>query len=105
MCTLSLTCGVYDWTHEPDILLFLQVLYVFVEVTWLIIGKGYGDFTKLGSAWRSMLRISLGEGENFYPNIKEAQPRVGAVLIIVYQMLGVVVLLNMIVAIILEVRG
>ncbi|CAM9204720.1 unnamed protein product, partial [Sphacelaria rigidula] len=81
---------------------FVLVLFVFVEVTWLIIGTGLGDFTLFSSAWQSMLRISLGEGENFYPQIKETQPEVGAVLIITYQVLGVVVLLSMVVAIILE---
>lgn len=98
-------CEVYDLTYDLDTLQFLQVLFVFVEVTWLIIGTGLGDFTLFSSAWQSMLRISLGEGENFYPQIKETQPEVGAVLIITYQVLGVVVLLSMVVAIILEVRG
>ncbi|CAM9735015.1 unnamed protein product [Sphacelaria rigidula] len=81
---------------------FLLVLAVFVEVTWLLVGKGSAHFTRLGDALESMIRVSLGEGESFYPEILEVQPELGVVLVVFYQVLGVVLLLNVVVAILLE---
>ncbi|CAM9826595.1 unnamed protein product, partial [Sphacelaria rigidula] len=78
------------------------VLAVFVHVNWLIVGKVSADFTTNQSAWRSMLRTSLGEAENFYPEILGAVPDIGPVVVILYQVLGIVLLLNVLIAIFLE---
>lgn len=51
-----------------------------------------------------MLRISLGESEKIFPQIIEAQPTVGPLVVVLYQVLGVVLLFNVVIAIILEVR-
>lgn len=52
-----------------------------------------------------MLRTSLGEAENFYPEILGAVPDIGPVVVILYQVLGIVLLLNVLIAIFLEVRS
>lgn len=76
-----------------------------MDLTWLLIGKGSDEFDSLMDALRSMMRISLGESENFYPQMLEVQPEVGPVVITLFHVLVVVLLLNVVVAIILEVRG
>ena len=78
---------------------------MFVHVNWLIVGKVSADFTTRESAWRSMLRTSLGEAENFYPEILESIPDIGPVVVVLYQVLGIVLLLNVLIAIFLEVRS
>lgn len=76
---------------------------MFANMTWLLVGSSAKEFFTLEEAWRSVLRISLGEAENFYPQILAAQPTVGPVVIVLYQVLGIVLLLNVVIAIILEV--
>lgn len=90
-------------THLDHFLfVFVLVLLVFVDLTWLLIGKGSDEFDSLMDALRSMMRISLGESENFYPQMLEVQPEVGPVVITLFHVLVVVLLLNVVVAIILE---
>ncbi|CAM9245358.1 unnamed protein product, partial [Laminaria digitata] len=90
-------------THLHHILLvaFLVAL-VFTNLTWLLVGSHSEEFSTPGEAWRSVTRVSLGEYENFYPQILEAQPTVGPVIVVVYQVLGVVLLLNVVIAVLLE---
>ena len=77
---------------------------VFANLTWLLVGSSTVEFSTLGEAWRSVVRVTLGESENFYPQILEAQPTVGPVIVVLYQVLGVVLLLNVVIAVLLEVR-
>lgn len=81
-----------------------QVILVFSSLTWLLVGSSTVEFSTLESAWKSVTRISLGESENFYPQILAAQPTVGPVVVVLYQVLGIVLLLNVVIAILLEVR-
>ncbi len=80
-----------------------QVVVVFAALTWLLVGSSTFEFSDLDRAWQSVVRIFLGESENFYPQILEAQPTVGPVVVVLYQVLGVVLLLNVVIAILLEV--
>ncbi|CAN0552228.1 unnamed protein product, partial [Ectocarpus sp. 12 AP-2014] len=82
---------------------FPQVILAFSALAWLLVGSSTKEFSTLGDAWRSVIRISLGESENFYPQILDAQPTVGPVVVVLYQVLGVVLLLNVVIAILLEV--
>lgn len=76
---------------------------MFSALTWLLVGSSTEEFSSLDRAWASVTRISLGEGENFYPQILAAQPTVGPVVVVIYQVLGIVLLLNVVIAILLEV--
>lgn len=80
-----------------------QVILVFSSLTWLLVGSSTLEFSTLENAWKSVVRISLGESENFYPQILAAQPTVGPVVVVLYQVLGIVLLLNVVIAILLEV--
>lgn len=80
-----------------------QVILVFSALTWLLVGSSTEEFSSLDRAWASVTRVSLGEGENFYPQILAAQPTVGPVVVVIYQVLGIVLLLNVVIAILLEV--
>lgn len=80
-----------------------QVILVFSSLTWLLVGSSTQEFSTLEDAWKSVTRISLGESENFYPQILAAQPTVGPVVVVLYQVLGIVLLLNVVIAILLEV--
>lgn len=80
-----------------------QVILVFSSLTWLLVGSSTQEFSTLEEAWKSVTRISLGESENFYPQILAAQPSVGPVVVVLYQVLGIVLLLNVVIAILLEV--
>ena len=77
---------------------------VFTNLTWLLVGSSSTQFSTAGEAWRSVIRVSLGEYENFYPQILAAQPTVGPVIVVLYQVLGVVLLLHVVIAVLLEVR-
>lgn len=77
---------------------------VFTNLTWLLVGSSAIQFSTLEEAWRSVVRVSLGEYENFYPQILDAQPIVGPVIVVLYQVLGIVLLLNVVIAVLLEVR-
>lgn len=81
-----------------------QVAFVFSIILWLLAGTTAGEFSTMEGAFCSIIRISLGESENFYPQILEAQSAVGSAVIVLYQVLGVVLLLTVVIAIILEVR-
>lgn len=81
----------------------VQVNLVFAPLTWLLVGSSTLEFSTLEKAWQSVTRISLGESENFYPQILEAQPTVGPVVVVLYQVLGVVLLLNVVIAVLLQV--
>eukprot|EP00752_Nemacystus_decipiens_P012801 g11336.t1 len=81
---------------------FFLVILVFSCLTWLLVGSSTVEFSTLESAWQSVTRISLGESENFYPQILAAQPSVGPVVVVLYQVLGIVLLLNVVIAILLE---
>ena len=77
---------------------------MFSNLTWLLVGSSTPEFSSLDEAWRSVIRVTLGESENFYPQILAAQPTVGPVIVVLYQVLGVVLLLNVVIAVLLEVR-
>lgn len=77
---------------------------MFANLTWLLVGSSSAEFFTLEEAWRSVIRVTLGEAENFFPQILEAQPTVGPVIVVLYQVLGVVLLLNVVIAMLLEVR-
>lgn len=79
-------------------------MFVFVQLLWLLTGSSAVEFSTLEGAWQSIIRISLGESENFYPQILEAQPSTGPIVVVLYQVLVIVLLLNVVIAIILEVR-
>ncbi|CAM9584781.1 unnamed protein product [Ectocarpus sp. 4 AP-2014] len=90
-------------THLDHFLfVFFLVILAFAALTWLLVGSSTKEFSTLEDAWRSVTRISLGESENFYPQILDAQPTVGPVVVVLYQVLGVVLLLNVVIAILLE---
>ncbi|CAN0001978.1 unnamed protein product [Ectocarpus fasciculatus] len=90
-------------THLDHFLfVFFLVILAFAALTWLLVGSSTKEFSTLEDAWQSVTRISLGESENFYPQILEAQPTVGPVVVVLYQVLGVVLLLNVVIAILLE---
>ena len=80
-----------------------KVALVFTNLTWLLVGSRSEDFSTPGGAWRSVIRVSLGEYESFYPQILGAQPAVGPVIVVVYQVLAVVLLLNVVIAVLVEV--
>lgn len=77
---------------------------MFTNLTWLLVGSRSEEFFTPGEAWRSITRISLGECGIFYPQILEAQPTVGPVIVVVLQVLQMVLLLNVVIAVLLEVR-
>lgn len=87
-----------------DDTLIVQVTLVSSALAWLLVGSSIEEFSTLQRAWQSVTRISLGESENFYPQILEAQPTLGPVVVVLYQVLGIVLLLNVVIAILLEVR-
>ncbi|CAM9350133.1 unnamed protein product [Ectocarpus sp. 8 AP-2014] len=90
-------------THLDHFLfVFFLVILAFAALTWLLVGSSTKEFSTLEDAWQSVTRISLGESENFYPQILDAQPTVGPVVVVLYQVLGVVLLLNVVIAILLE---
>ncbi|CAM9848372.1 unnamed protein product, partial [Ectocarpus sp. 13 AM-2016] len=90
-------------THLDHFLfVFFLVILAFSALAWLLVGSSTKEFSTLEDAWRSVIRISLGESENFYPQILDAQPTVGPVVVVLYQVLGVVLLLNVVIAILLE---
>ncbi|CAM9848987.1 unnamed protein product [Ectocarpus sp. 6 AP-2014] len=90
-------------THLDHFLfVFFLVILAFAALTWLLVGSSTKEFSTLVEAWGSVTRISLGESENFYPQILDAQPTVGPVVVVLYQVLGVVLLLNVVIAIFLE---
>ncbi|CAN0206803.1 unnamed protein product, partial [Ectocarpus sp. 12 AP-2014] len=90
-------------THLDHFLfVFFLVFLAFSTLTWLLVGSSTKEFSTLEDAWQSVTRISLGESENFYPQILDAQPTVGPVVVVLYQVLGVVLLLNVVIAILLE---
>lgn len=76
---------------------------MFANLTYLLAGSGCEHFSTLGEAWRSAIRVSLGEYNNFYPQILAAQPTVGPVIVVLYQVLAVILLLNVVIAILVEV--
>lgn len=83
--------------------LVVQVILVFTNLTWLMVGSSAIEFSSLDEAWQSVIRVSLGESENFYPQILAAQPTFGPIVIVFYQVLGLVLLLNVVIAVLLEV--
>ncbi|CAM9624346.1 unnamed protein product, partial [Ectocarpus sp. 12 AP-2014] len=90
-------------THLDHFLfVFFLVILAFSALMWLLVGSSTKEFSTLEDAWQSVTRISLGESENFYPQILDAQPTVGPVVVVLYQVLGVVLLLNVVIAILLE---
>eukprot|EP00904_Undaria_pinnatifida_P010525 jgi/Undpi1/6602/HiC_scaffold_20.g09081.m1 len=90
-------------THLDHFLfVFFLVVMVFTNLTWLLVGSSAIQFSTLEEAWRSVVRVSLGEYENFYPQILDAQPIVGPVIVVLYQVLGIVLLLNVVIAVLLE---
>lgn len=99
--TVAVDCPI-DFAALPSILA-CQVILVFSALTWLLVGSSTQEFSTLLDAFRSVTRISLGESENFYPQILAAQPSVGPVVVVLYQVLGIVLLLNVVIAILLEV--
>ncbi|CAN0453570.1 unnamed protein product, partial [Hapterophycus canaliculatus] len=73
-------------THLDHFLfVFFLVILVFSALTWLLVGSSTEEFSTLDKAWASVTRVSLGEGENFYPQILAAQPTVGPVVVVIYQ--------------------
>ncbi|CAM9198098.1 unnamed protein product, partial [Laminaria digitata] len=94
--------GARTHLHHFLLVAFLVAL-VFMNLTWLLVGSRSEAFTTTAETWRSVIRIALGEYENFYPQIMEAQPTVGPVVVVVYQVLEVVLLLNVVIAVLLEV--
>ena len=76
---------------------------MFANLTWFLVGSRLRDFSTAGEAWRSVIRVLLGEYETFYQQIMEAQPTVGPLIVVAYQVLGVVLLLNVVIAVLLEV--
>lgn len=76
---------------------------MFANLTWLLVGTRIEDFSTAKEAWQSVIRVFLGEYETFYQQIMEAQPTVGPVIVVAYQVLGVVLLLNVVIAVLLEV--
>lgn len=92
-------------TNSPTFHLNPQkVVLVFTNLTWLLVGSSSKEFYTLEEAWKSIVRVSLGESENFYPQILTAKPDVGPVVVVLYQVLAVILLLNVVIAILLEVR-
>lgn len=81
-----------------------KVVLVFTNLTHLLAGSSCKDFSTLEEAWRSAIRVSLGEYNNFYPQILAVQPTVGPVIVVFYQVLAVILLLNVVIAILVEVR-
>lgn len=77
---------------------------MFTNLTWFFVGPRSEDFSTPRGAWQSVIRVTLGEYETFYSQITEAQPTVGPIIVLVYQVLGVVLLLNVVIAVLLEVR-
>ena len=80
-----------------------KVVLVFSNLTWLLVGSTAVEFSTFEEAWKSIIRVSLGESENFYPQILAAQPQFGPVVVVLYQVLAIILLLNVVIAVLLEV--
>ncbi|CAM9200045.1 unnamed protein product [Ascophyllum nodosum] len=90
-------------THlDHFIFVMLLVVLVFSNLTWLLVGSTAVEFSTFEEAWKSIIRVSLGESENFYPQILAAQPQFGPVVVVLYQVLAIILLLNVVIAVLLE---
>ncbi|CAN0281687.1 unnamed protein product, partial [Hapterophycus canaliculatus] len=83
-------------------IMFFMVVGVYTNLAWVIFGPSSSLFETWSASFVTMTRIALGEFDDMYPRMVAINETAGFIIIVTYQTLQGILLLNIVISILLD---